>query len=151
MHVKSIPFGAIAAIAGAIALAGPAHADNAPVNLAVTDALRDQLLQAAAILTHHPASDYAGLTPGTTYYAYDPILDTYWAAGSLAGPKTDDAAIMLQDANSYFAFRKSGQDGAWLASGVGFGPAAAMPPGGDCPLPPAVHDLWQLMPDFCHP
>jgi hypothetical protein len=145
-------FGVIAtAVAAAIALAGPSHADNAPVNLPVTDAVRDQLLLAAAALTDHPASDYTGLTPGSEHYAYDPILDTYWAAASLAGPKTDDAAIMLQDANSYMVFRKAGQDGEWLANGVGFGTAATMPPAGDCPVPPAIHDLWQLMPEFCHP
>jgi hypothetical protein len=23
--------------------------------------------------------------------------------------------------------------------------------GGDCPLPPAIHDLWQWMPGFCTP
>jgi hypothetical protein len=141
----------MAAFAAAVALAGPSHADDSPVNLPVTDPVRDQLFAAAATLTDHPASDYTGLTPGTTYYAYDPILDTYWAGASLAGPKNDEAAIMLQDANSYMVFRKSGQDGAWLATRVGFGPAAAMPPKGNCPLPPAIHDLWQLMPDFCHP
>jgi hypothetical protein len=114
-------FGVIAtAVAAAIALAGPLHADNAPVNLPVTDAVRDQLLLAAAALTDHPASDYTGLTPGSEHYAYDPILDTYWAAAS-------------------------------LANGVGFGTAATMPPAGDCPVPPAIHDLWQLMPEFCHP
>ena len=159
MRVQTITSRAIAAVwisaaAAAIGLAAPAHADpdpQAPVSLPVTDGLRDQLLQAGALLTQHPATDYTGLAPGTTFYAYDPILDTYWAAATLAGPKNDDAAIMLQDANSYMAFRKAGQDGAWVPMAVGFGPSATMPPEGNCPLPPAIHDLWRLMPDFCHP
>src|SRR5215470_13436622 len=115
--MKTIPAIWITPVVAAIALAAPSHADDAAVNLPVTDAVRDQLFQAAATLTKHPASDYTGLAPETTHYAYDPILDTYWAGASLAGPKTDEAAIMLQDANSYMVFRKSGQDGAWLATG----------------------------------
>jgi hypothetical protein len=144
----------LSAAAAAIGPAAITQADpqtQEPVNLPVTDDLRVQLLAAGALLTQHPASDYTGLVPDTTRYAYDPYLDTYWAAGTLAGPKNDDAAIMLQDANSYMAFRRAGQDGAWVAMAVGFGPSATMPPGGNCPLPPAIHDLWGLMPGFCHP
>jgi hypothetical protein len=29
--------------------------------------------------------------------------------------------------------------------------AADRPAAGVCPLPPAIHDLWQLMPGFCKP
>jgi hypothetical protein len=95
-----------------------------------------QLLQAGATLTGHPASEYTGLEPGKIYYAYDPDSDTYWAAAALSGPKTFDAGVMLQDANSYMMFRKSGLGGTWVPFRVGYGPRAAMPPDGDCPLPP---------------
>jgi hypothetical protein len=149
--VKSTTLVAPAAVAAAISLAAPSHADNAPVNVPVTDAVRDQLLHAAALITDQRGSDNTGLTPGTIYYAYDPILDTYWAATSLVGLTAQDDDTSAQDANSYMVFRKSGQDGTWLASGVGSGPATTMPPAGNCPLPPAVHDLWQFMPNSCHP
>jgi hypothetical protein len=39
--------------------------------------------------------------------AYDPDNDTYWAAAALSGPKTFQAGVMLQDANSYMIFRKT--------------------------------------------
>src|SRR5262249_19336557 len=78
-----------------------AHAAAPPVTLPVTDDVRAQLLQAGATLTAHPASEYTGLEPGKTYYAYDPNSDTYWAAAALSGPKTFDAGVLLQDANSY--------------------------------------------------
>jgi hypothetical protein len=141
----------MAAAAATIGFAAPAHADASPVNLAVTDDVRAQLLQAGATLTSHPASEYTGLEPGNTYYAYDPNSETYWAAAALSGPKTFDAGVMLQDANSYIMFRKSGQGGTWVPFRVGYGPGAAMPPDGNCPLPPAIHDLWQFMPGFCTP
>jgi hypothetical protein len=138
-------------VSGFLSVPAVAHADAPPVNLPVTDDVRAQLLQAGATLTDHPASEYAGLKPGKTYYAYDPNSDTYWAAAALSGPKTFDAGVMLQDANSYMMFRKSGQGGTWVPIRVGYGPGAAMPPDGNCPLPPAIHDLWQLMPGFCAP
>jgi hypothetical protein len=108
-------------------------------------------LQAGAVLTGHPASEYTGLQPGKTYYAYDPNNDTYWAAAALSGPKTFDAGVMLQDANSYMMFRKSGQGGTWVPFRVGYGPGALMPPDGVCPLPPAIHDLWQWTPGGRYP
>ncbi len=66
----------MATAAATIGLAAPAHADS-PVNLRVPDDVRAQLVQAGAVLTGHPASEYAGLEPGQTYYAYDPNSDTY--------------------------------------------------------------------------
>ena len=141
----------MATAAAMIGGAAPARADAPPVNLPVTDDVQSQLLPAGATLTGYPASEYTGLEPGETYYAYDPNSDTYWAAAALSGPKTFDAGVMLQDANSYMMFRKSGQGGTWVPFRVGYGPGAAMPPDGDCPLPPAIHDLWQFMPGFCKP
>ena len=122
-------------VSGFLCVPAVVHADAPPVNVPVTDDVRAQLLEAGATLTGHPASEYTGLQPGTTYYAYDPNSETYWAAAALSGPKTFDAGVMLQDANSYMMFRKSGQGGTWVPFRVGYGPGAAMPPAGDCPLP----------------
>lgn len=71
----------IATAAAIIGLAAPAHADS-PVNLTVTDDVRDQLVQAGSVLTGRPASEFTGLRPGKTYYAYQPssVNPTYWAA-----------------------------------------------------------------------
>jgi hypothetical protein len=140
----------MATAAATIGLAAPAHADS-PVNLRVPDDVRAQLVQAGAVLTGRPAAEFTGLEPGQTYYAYDPNSDTYWAAASLSGPKTFDAGVMLQDANSYMMFRKSGQVGTWVPFRVGYGPGALMPPDGVCPLPPAIHDLWQWPTGKCYP
>jgi len=45
-------------------------------NLPVTDALRTQLLAVGAALHNLPVSDYTGLEPGVTYYAYDAATKT---------------------------------------------------------------------------
>jgi hypothetical protein len=39
--------------------------------------------------------------------AHHAILETYWPAATLPVPKTDDVAIMLQDANSYMSFTRT--------------------------------------------
>src|SRR5262245_50913493 len=96
----------MATASATIGLAAPAHAD--PMNLTVTDDIRAQLVEAGATLTGRPASEYGGLRPGKTYYAYEPngANPTYWAAAALGEPKTEAAAIQLQDQNSYFMFSK---------------------------------------------
>lgn len=45
------------------------------------------------MLTAQPAFGYSGFAPGTTHYAYDPNLETYWPAATLAVTTADDAAI----------------------------------------------------------
>jgi len=139
----------MATAAATTGLAPLAHADDTPVNLPVTDDVRAQLVQAGAVLTRQPAAQYTGLQPGKTYYAYDPDNDTYWAAAALSGPKTFQAAVMLQDANSYMIFHKQSQGGTWVAIGDGFGAKSS----GEqpCPLPPEIHDLWQWPLGACYP
>ena len=67
---------AFAAVTTSLCLAMSAHADDTPCNLRVTDEVRTQLLQAGASLKGLPASDFTGLAPGKTYYAYDPDTAT---------------------------------------------------------------------------
>ena len=139
----------IATAATALPFAAIAHADGTPVNLPVTDDVRAQLVQAGTVLTRQPAGQYTGLQPGKTYYAYAPDNDTYWAAAALSGPKTFQAAVMLQDANSYMIFHKQSQGETWVAIGDGFG---AISSGEEpCPLPPEIHDLWQWPLGACYP
>ena len=138
----------MATAAATIGLAGPAHADGTPVNLPVTDDVPAQLLEAGAGLTGQPASQYSGLEPGKTYYAYDPDNDTYWAAAALSGPKTFQAGVMLQDANSYMIFRKT-SGGTWVGFRAGFGPISA----GEepCPVSASIRDIWQWPTGKCYP
>jgi hypothetical protein len=65
-------------VAVTLGLSATAHSD-APVNLRINDTARAELLQTGAELHGVPVSEYVGLVPGTTYYAYDPDTLTYWA------------------------------------------------------------------------
>ena len=67
---------------------GTATPATSAQNLPVSDALRQQLLIAGARATALPASDFAGLVPGRTYYAYDPASSTYWAGAELAAARS---------------------------------------------------------------
>jgi hypothetical protein len=141
----------MATAAATTALAGPAHADP-PTNLRVTDDVRTQLVQAGATLTGRPASEFTGLEPGRTYYAVMPSATnpTYWAAAALSGPKSQLAAINLQDQNSYMFFRKAADPAAtWVPIAAGFGPISA----GEqpCPIPQSVRELWQWPAGKCYP
>jgi hypothetical protein len=141
----------MATAAATIGLAAPAHADS-PVNLTVTDDVRAQLVQAGSVLTGRPASEFTGLRPGKTYYAYEPGggNPTYWAAAALDGPKTEAAGISLQDQNSYMMFHKSGDPAAtWVPIAAGFGGT----PAGEqaCPIPQSIRDLWQWPAGKCYP
>jgi hypothetical protein len=139
-----------ASAAATIGLAGPAQASASPVNLTLTDDVRAELVQAGAVLTGSPASDFTGLRPGESYYAYVPDNDMYYAAGALSGAKTEIAAINLQDQNSYMMFRKRGDAGAtWVPTATGFGPIAAGE--APCPIPQSVRDVWQWPAGKCYP
>jgi len=141
----------MASAAATFGLTAPARAD-APVNLTVTDDVRDQLVKAGAVVTGRPASEYSGLRPGKTYYAYQPgsVEATYWAAAALDGPKTELAGIRLQDQNSYILFHKDGDPAAtWVPIAAGFG---AIPAGEEpCPIPESIRDLWQWPAGKCYP
>lgn len=118
-------------------------------NLAVTDDVRAALLQAGATLKGLPASDFTGLVPGRTYYAFDSATDTYWAAAGLApSPSSIQAQVSSQDDGAYLLFsRPSG--GAWTAVNDGLGGIA----GSACPapVPAAILSLWNWPPGSCNP
>jgi hypothetical protein len=133
-----------------IGVAAPAHADDAPVNLPVTDAVRAELVQAGAVLTGRPAAEFGGLRPGLTYYAYDPASGMHWAAAALTAPTTFDASIQLQDQNSYLMFAQAGTPGAtWIPTAAGFGPIPAGQ--ASCPVPQSVRNLWAWPAGACYP
>jgi hypothetical protein len=134
-----------------IALAAPAHADAAPVNQPVTDQVAADLVEAGAVLTGRPASEFSGLREGETYWATMPDSGIQYAAASLSAKDNQfEAAVNLQDQNSYMSFSKSGTPGAtWIPEAIGFGPI----PAGDapCPIPQSVRDVWQWPTGKCYP
>ena len=141
--------GWVAAAAATVVLAAPAHAES-PVNLPLTDHVRSELVQSGAVLTGRSASEFTGLRPGKSYYAYAPDQDMYYAAAALTGAKTEEAAINLQDQNSYMMFRKGGDPGAtWVPEATGFGPTSAGQ--APCPIPQSVRDVWQWPAGKCYP
>jgi hypothetical protein len=134
------------AIGLTIALAANAHADP-PLNLPVTDAIRAQLLDAGASLKGLPASDFTGLAPGLTYYAYDPNTRIYWAGAHLVpSPTSYEAQVSDQDSGTYTLFQQP-KGGAWLAYRDGGSRSSGCP----APLPSEILGLWQWNPDICRP
>jgi hypothetical protein len=136
-----------ASAAVTLGMAATAHAD-APVNLKVNDAIRAELLQAGAELHGVPASEYVGLVPGMTYYAYDPDTMTYWAGAHLMPSATSERAqVSVQDAGSYTLFKKI-KGGLWTPFNDGLGGE-----GGGCPqaLPATILAMWNWHPQYCRP
>lgn len=118
-------------------------------NLAVTDDVRAALLQAGASLKGLPASDFTGLEPGRTYYAYDAVSATYWAgAGLVPSSSSIQAQVSSQDDGAYLLFSRP-VNGAWTAYNDGLGGVA----GATCPAPvPAdVLALWNWPSGTCNP
>src|SRR6476660_2059412 len=107
---------ALATLALGAALPGTAHADDSPVNLPLTDDVRAELVQAGALLTGRPASEFGGLRVGESFYAEVPSNGIQGAAAALyANPGEYWAGVNLQDQNSYMAFIKAGVPGSqWI-------------------------------------
>jgi hypothetical protein len=126
---------------------------TAPVgvrNLVVTDQLRAELVAAGAALDNLPASDYVGLRPGETYYAYDASTSTYWAGAGLdPSPSSTPAEVAAQDDGAYQLFERQ-DGGGWKAYAVGL---AGTPEGSSCPIavPPAVLQVWNWPAGSCRP
>lgn len=86
----------VAATVAMVAQAAPARADS-PVNVAVTDSVRAELVAAAVAMTNGvPASEFSGLQPARTYLAYDPDSQTgcchYCSGYGPPGQRGDTAA-----------------------------------------------------------
>jgi hypothetical protein len=116
-------------------------------NLTVTTAVSAALLQAGAALNSLQASDYTGLAPGETYYAYDAVTSTYWAGAALVpSPSSMQAQVSVQDDGSYLLFDRPA-NGAWEARDVGL----TGTDGSVCPVavPPAILALWNWARGTC--
>ena len=105
-------------------------------NVVVTDEIRTELIAAGAALNSLSPSDYTGLVPGETYYAYDASTKTYWAgAGLVPNPASTQAQVSAQDDGAYLLFERQA-GGTWKAFAVGLaGTAKAAPARSRCPLP----------------
>ena len=136
---------ALAGFAATLGMAGTAHAD-APVNLTVTDTVRTQLIEAGAAHKGLPVSDFVGLRPGLTYYAYDPDTATYWAGARMAPSPIRGLVIADQDAGTYTLFQQH-QGGPWKAYSDG----VARDPGCPAPLPPTIVAMWGWDAKWCRP
>jgi hypothetical protein len=127
----------------------PSSSSTAAKNLTVTPFVRIQLIKAGAKSHGLPASDYTGLVPGETYYAYDPKTATYWAAAGLVPSKSSmDAQVSVQDDGSYVVFSRS-TNGSWHATNVGLAGVA----GSTCAVtvPSGVVKIWHWHKGTCRP
>lgn len=118
-------------------------------NLKVTDQIRAQLLDAGAASKGLSPSDFTGLVPGKTYYAFDSTTSTYWAgAGLVPAPASYQAGVANQDEGAYLIFQmRSG--GTWSATATGLNGALGSP----CPvqLPAGVLAAWNWPAGTCAP
>ena len=115
----------------------------------LTDAIRAQLVAAAARLNGLPASAYLGLVHGESYYGFDPATNTYWAGGALdPSPSSQQAQVSVQDDGGYYIFEEPA-GGSWTASAEGM----AGIEGATCSvhIPPALVALWRWSAGACHP
>jgi hypothetical protein len=118
-------------------------------NLSVTDELRSELLDAGAAHANLPPSDFTGLQPGTTYYAFDASTSTYWAAAGLVpSSSSTDAQVASQDDGSYLLFT-SPKNGTWTVYSDGLGGRGGTP----CPvaIPVGVLQAWGWASGTCQP
>jgi hypothetical protein len=118
-------------------------------NLPVSDAVRQSLLDAGAAHQNLPPTDYTGLRPGETYYAYDADTATYWAGAALdPSPSSLKAQVASQDDGSYLLLQMP-PGGSWIVYNDGLGGIGGTP----CPvtIPPAILRVWGWSPGACQP
>ncbi|MGP8009665.1 MAG: hypothetical protein ACLPKZ_05340 [Acidimicrobiales bacterium] len=119
-------------------------------NLIVTSSVRKSLLDADAAYHSLPASDYVGLARGTTYYAFDPQNDRYYAAaGLVANSKSLQAQVGTQDDGAYNLFTKKSDSAKWTVYNDGLGGAEDS----ICPIviPAPVRKVWNWTMHPCYP
>jgi hypothetical protein len=115
----------------------------------LTDAIRSQLVAAAAKLNGLPASAYIGLVHGKSYYGFDPAANIYWAGGALdPSPSSQRAQVSVQDDGGYYIFEEPA-GGSWTASAEGMAGIG----GTTCAvhIPPTLLALWHWPAGACHP
>ena len=119
-------------------------------NLIVTPAIRSGLISADAAYHSLPVTDYTGLDPGMTYYAFDPTNSTYYAAaGLIASAKSIKAQIGDQDDGGFNLFTRPSTTTKWTVFNDGLGAAQDS----ICPIsiPAAVLAVWNWKPNSCFP
>lgn len=123
---------------------------TATENLQVTPAVRQSLLAAGAAADQLPVTDFVGLRAGTTYYAFDPATDLYYAAAALEASSTSTSAqVATQDDGAYNLFTRTSPTAAWKVYNDGLGAAQDS----ICPiaLPGAVLAVWNWKANSCYP
>ena len=118
--------------------------------LIVTSAVRASLLDAAAAYHQLPAADYVGLDAGTTYYAFDPATNHYYAAAGLRpSPHSLPAQVGTQDDGAYNRSTRAARTSTWTVYNDGLGGVQ----GTKCPLviPSAVLKVWDWHVKTCYP
>jgi len=115
----------------------------------VTDALRAELVAAAAADKGLAPSDFTGLRAGATFYAHDNATGTDWAAGAVVpSPSSQQAQVASQDDGAYQLFSRT-PGAAWKVYEDGLGGRGGTP----CPVqvPAAVLAVWGWAPRGCQP
>ncbi|MHB8380364.1 MAG: hypothetical protein ACYDB2_10720 [Acidimicrobiales bacterium] len=128
----------------------PASTSRPTRDLIVTPTVRTSLLDAAAAYHQLPAQDYVGLDTGTTYYAFDPVTNQYYAAAGLRpNPHSLAAQIGTQDDGAYNLFVRAAGTGTWTVYDDGLGGVR----GTKCPvvIPSAVLHVWNWRAHSCYP
>jgi hypothetical protein len=119
-------------------------------NLVVTAAVRKELFDADAAYHSYPPSDYRGLAPGTTYYAFDSQNDRYYAAaGIVPNSKSMGAQVGTQDDGGYNLFVMKRGASKWTIYDDGLGGAEDS----TCPIviPLPVRKVWNWTMHPCYP
>jgi hypothetical protein len=128
----------------------PPATTGATRDLVVTPAVRASLLDAAAAYHQLPPSDYVGLDAGTTYYAFDPTTNHYYAAAGLRpSSHSTPAQVGTQDDGAYNLFTRAAGTSTWTVYNDGLGGVQ----GSTCPLviPSAVLKVWNWKLKTCYP
>jgi hypothetical protein len=131
----------VALVAGlALAACGSGSSAQGVKKLIATPYVQQQLLAAIAALHNLTVSDYTGLAPGATYYAYDPSDHLYWAgAADVPSPTSTAAQVSSQDDGGYYLFTRTATSW-WTVYSDGLGNV----PGSSCGIvtPKAVRTVW---------
>jgi hypothetical protein len=124
--------------------------DSSAKNLIVTSAIRKSLLDADAVYHSLPPSDYVGLAPGVTYYAFDAQNSRFYAAAGLVpNSKSLQAQIGTQDDGAYNLFVRKSSSSKWTVYNDGLGGVEDS----ICPIviPAPVRKVWDWTMHSCYP